>query len=56
MTNSIDLMEAFAKTAKAVQTDYGIRVRLPALPLDTPLESVIDAFLAEVDRQRAGAA
>lgn len=56
MTNSIDLMEAFAKTGKAVQTEYGVRVRLPALPLDTPMSAVLDIFLAEVERQAGGAA
>lgn len=51
MTNSIDLMEAFARTAKAVRKDYGVRVRLPALPLDTPTSTVLKVFLDEFDRQ-----
>jgi hypothetical protein len=52
MTNSIDLMEAFARTANAVRKDYGVRVRLPALPLDTPTSAVLKVFLDEFDRQQ----
>lgn len=52
MTNSIDLMEAFAKTANSVRHDYGVRVRIGALPLDTPIPEVLKAFLEEFDRQR----
>lgn len=51
MTNSIDLMESFARTSNALRKDYGVRVRLPALPLDTPASSVLAAFLAEFDQQ-----
>ncbi len=51
MTNSIDLMEAFARTANALRKDYGVRVRLPALPLDTPTSSVLEVFLQEFERQ-----
>jgi hypothetical protein len=53
MTNSIDLMESFAKTSNALRKDYGVRVRLPALPLDTPVSSVMQVFLAEFERQRS---
>ncbi|MFI1107104.1 MULTISPECIES: hypothetical protein [Streptomyces] len=52
MTNSIDLMEAFAKTANALRKDYGVRVRLPALPLDTPTSTVLKTFLEEFERQK----
>lgn len=55
MTNSIDLMEAFARTANALRKDYGVRVRLPALPLDTPTSTVLKVFLEEFDRQKAQA-
>ncbi|MCW5253391.1 MULTISPECIES: hypothetical protein [unclassified Streptomyces] len=51
MTNSIDLMESFARTANALRKDHGIRVRLPALPLDTPMTSVVKLFLEECERQ-----
>jgi hypothetical protein len=50
MTNSIDLMEAFARTANALRKDYGVRVRLPALPLDTPTSTVLKVFLEEFER------
>jgi hypothetical protein len=53
MTNSIDLMEAFAKTSNALRKEYGVRVRLPAMPLDTPVSSVMKVFLEEFNRQRS---
>lgn len=52
MTNSIDLMEAFARTANSLRKDYGVRVRLPALPLDTPIPDVMKTLLEEFARQR----
>ncbi len=51
MTNSVDLMESFARTANALRRDHGIRVRLPALALDTPISKVLEVFLQEVERQ-----
>jgi hypothetical protein len=51
MTNSIDLMEAFARTSNALRKDYGVRVKLPTLPLDTPMSQVLDVFLEEFARQ-----
>lgn len=48
LANSVDLMEAFARVAHAVRRDHGVRVRLPAYPLDTPLQQVIDIFMDEV--------
>jgi hypothetical protein len=54
MTNSIDLMEAFARTSNALRKDYGVRVRLPALPLDTPTSTMLKVFLEEFDRQQKG--
>jgi hypothetical protein len=56
MTNSIDLMEAFARTSNALRKDYGVRVRLPALPLDTPTSTMLKVFLEEFDRQKEAAA
>ena len=56
MTNSIDLMEAFARTSNALRKDYGVRVRLPALPLDTPTSTVLKVFLEEFERQKKEAA
>lgn len=51
MTNSIDLMEAFARTSNSLRKDYGVRVRLPALPLDAPMSTVLNTFLAEYRRE-----
>jgi hypothetical protein len=56
MTNSVDLMESFARTSNALRKDHGIRVRLPALALDTPISKVLEVFLAEVVRQQGRAA
>ncbi|BCJ72027.1 hypothetical protein CS0771_15710 [Catellatospora sp. IY07-71] len=56
MTNSIDLMEAFARTANALRKEYGARVRLPAMPLDTPTTTVLRVFQEEFDRQREAVA
>jgi hypothetical protein len=52
MTNSIDLMEAFARTANGLRKDYGVRVKLPTLPLETPVPDVMKTFLEEFNRQR----
>ncbi|MEZ4453779.1 MAG: hypothetical protein R3B09_30265 [Nannocystaceae bacterium] len=49
MTNSVDLMEAFARTANALRKARGIRVRLPTLPLDTPVSRVLEIFMAEAN-------
>ncbi|RKH64409.1 hypothetical protein [Corallococcus llansteffanensis] len=48
MTNSVDLMEAFARTSNGLRKDYGLRVRLPALSLDTPVSKVLAVFMNEV--------
>ena len=50
LTNSVDLMEAFAKTANAVKKQYGFRVRLAAFPLDTPVSTVVNAFVSEAQK------
>jgi hypothetical protein len=47
MTNSVDLMEAFARTANGLRKEHGLRVRLPTLPLDTPVSEVLSVFIAE---------
>jgi len=46
-TNSVDLMEAFARCAKSTKQRFGIRLRLPALPLDTRINEVIELFVAQ---------
>jgi hypothetical protein len=50
LTNSLDLMEAFAKTANGLKKDYGFRVRLPSFGLDTPISTVLAAFSAEITK------
>ena len=56
MTNSVDLMEAFAKTANALRKDRGLKVRLPTVPLDSHVAEVLEIFLAEAERELARAA
>ncbi len=46
--NSVDLMEAFARIANGVKRDYGVKIRLPAFPLETPILDVLASFLAEI--------
>jgi len=56
MTNSVDLMEAFARTSNSLRKEHGVRVRLPALSLDTPVSKVLEVFLQEVEAQQGGRA
>jgi hypothetical protein len=56
MTNSVDLMESFARTSNSLRKDHGIRIRLPALALDTPISKVLEVFIQEVERQQGRAA
>lgn len=56
MTNSVDLMESFARTANALRKEHGVRVRLPAMSLDTPVSKVLEVFLQEVQTQQGGRA
>lgn len=55
MTNSIDLLEAFARTSNALRKEYGVRVQLPTLPLDTPMSTVLKIFLEEFEQQKGAA-
>lgn len=48
MHNSLDLMEAFARTANALKKTYGVRVRLPTFPLDTPISTVLQALAEQL--------
>lgn len=54
MHNSVDLVEAFARTANAIERDHGMRVRLPAFSLETPISTVLDSILEEIDQQGKG--
>lgn len=51
LRNSVDLMEAFAKSANALRKQYGLRVRLPALSLETPISRVVELFVQECQQQ-----
>lgn len=53
LNNSVDLMEAFAKTANALRREHGLRVRLPALALDTRISRVLELFIQECQQGRA---
>lgn len=48
--NSVDLMETFARVANGVKRDYGVKIRLPAFPLETPISDVLASFLAEAEK------
>jgi hypothetical protein len=52
MHNSVDLMEAFAKSSNALRKEYGVRVRLPALSLETPISRVVELFVQECQQGR----
>ncbi len=52
MTNSVDLMETFAKTANSLRKEHGLRVRLPAMALDTPVSKVLALFVQEIQQGR----
>ena len=56
MHNSVDLIEAFARTANVLERDLGLRVRLPAYSLDTHVSTVLQTILDEIDRQKIDAA
>jgi hypothetical protein len=56
LRNSVDLMEAFARTSNALRKERGVRVRLPTLPLNTNISAVLDIFLEEVKAAEARAA
>ena len=53
MKNSVDLMEAFAKSSNALRKQYGVRVRLPALSLETRISRVVELFVEECKQGRA---
>jgi hypothetical protein len=55
LVNSLDLMEVFARVANGLRKDYGLTVRLPAFPLETPVSTVMDALLSETLQPSAGA-
>ena len=48
LVNSVDLMEAFARVGVMLRREYGVRVRLPAMALDTPFSDVVAALVAEL--------
>lgn len=51
LNNSVDLMEAFARTSNALRKDHGVRARLPALSLETHISEVMELFVQECARQ-----
>ena len=51
MNNSVDLMEAFARSSNALRKEYGVRVRLPALSLETPISRVVELFVQECQHE-----
>lgn len=52
--NSVDLMEAFASTANGLRKEHGVRVRLPAFPLDTRISVVLAALTEQLTPKAEG--
>jgi hypothetical protein len=46
--NSVDLMEALAKAVNVVRRELGVKLRLRAFTMDTPIPRVIDSFVEQV--------
>lgn len=55
MNNSLDLMEAFARTANAARQKYGVTVRLGVFPLDTRISVVLEALREQLPDEEAKA-
>lgn len=53
LINSVDLMEAFAKTSNDIHARHGIRIQLPALPLDTPMSEVMGEFIQRASEKES---
>lgn len=53
LINSVDLMEAFAKTSNDIHAQHGIRIQLPALPLDTPMSEVMRQFIERASEKES---
>jgi hypothetical protein len=51
LVNSVDLMECFARTSNAVRKDFGLRVRLPAYPVNTTLGTIMEEFVKQAAGQ-----
>lgn len=55
MNNSLDLMEAFARTANALKKTHGVKVRLPTFPLDAPISTVLQALAEQLPQEASQA-
>jgi serine protease inhibitor len=53
ITNSIDLMEIFAKLANRLEKEKGIEVTLPAFSLDTRISEVLSSLLDEIEKAKS---
>jgi hypothetical protein len=56
MHNSVDLIEAFARTANALEHEYGVRISLPMFSLDSRISAVIASILPDIERATAAPA
>jgi hypothetical protein len=45
--NSVDLMEALAKAVNAARRELGVKLRLQAFTMDTPISRVVESFIAQ---------
>ena len=53
IVNSVDLMECFARTSNALRREHGVRVRLPAYPVNTEIKTIVDAFIDQIAQSSA---
>jgi hypothetical protein len=51
LVNSVDLMEAFAATSNSLYREIKIKVKLPVLPLSTPIIDVLGMFVDQAMEQ-----
>lgn len=55
LTNSVDLMEAFAKAVNALRKRHGTTIRLRAFSLDTPISVVTESIVSQAQSATAAA-
>lgn len=55
MHNSVDLIEAFARTANALEHQYGVRIGLPMFSLDSRISAIMASILPDNERAAAPA-
>jgi hypothetical protein len=52
--NSVDLMEALAKAVNAARRELGVKLRLRAFTMDTPISRVVESLLTQAHASSQG--